>query len=63
MNVEAVGAAGAKVMTCERQLAEAVRERDALVRSAVRGGERQSDVARAAGVSRQRVKQIMLATA
>lgn len=53
--------AGRRVSTLERQLSEAVRQRDAAVRSAVAAGEMMTVVARAAGISRQRVKQIMVA--
>lgn len=58
-----VHAAGAQVMMLERQLAAAVRGRDAAVRAAVAGGESQSAVAREAGISRARVQQILAATA
>lgn len=60
---ERVQEAGARVTVLERQLAEAVRERDAAVRAAVGAGGTLSAVARSAGISRQRVTQIMAAAA
>jgi DNA-directed RNA polymerase sigma subunit (sigma70/sigma32) len=60
--MEAIGTAAARVMSVERELSQAVRERDLLVVAAVKGGVTQSAVSRAAGVSRERVRQIMVAS-
>lgn len=62
MNI-AVKDAGTRVSQLEQKLAEAVRERDAAVRAAVAGGDKMTEVARVAGISRQRVAQIMAAAA
>lgn len=59
--VSTVMEAGHKVRVLERQLSDAVRRRDAAVRAAV-PGESLSVVAKAAGLSRQRVAQIVAAT-
>lgn len=58
-----VQVAGSRVTMLERQLAQAVRERDAAVRAAVGSGVSQSAVARLAGISRARVQQILAAAA
>lgn len=57
-----IRAAGQRVLTKERELAEAVRVRDEAVRTAVAGGAPKSVVAREAGISRERVRQIVVAT-
>lgn len=59
-NLDAVTEAGNRVRDLEKGLADAVAERDAAVRTAVRI-ERKAAVAKAAGLSRQRVDQIVAA--
>jgi DNA-binding phage protein len=57
----AIRDAGALVQSLERELAAAQQQRDALARKAVKQGVQMTQVARAAGLSRQRVAQIVAA--
>lgn len=54
--------AGRRVHECETALARAQGQRDNAVRDAVAGGAQLTVVARATGLSRQRVAQIVAAT-
>lgn len=60
-DMQALMDAGHRVRVLERQLSDAVKRRDDLVRAVVGAGEKKTVAAKAAGISHQRIHQLVSA--